>query len=339
MAEGDEEEGKGQEKKPGVLITNKNIQAFLSPEAVAARRQKLKDTAKSGYSQGWAAKSVPMVIIPPLIFVAVLQYFFLYYHTGVYLCHLLSLSIVLVSFVAMASDWNSVRGGKWYMYFGFLCGSAAITAALCGIYCYRSLTYFHYAMGDKRTYTNVLPTEPANSVRDASKIYFAIDAAVDVTRSVGFKAQGHVFCVAPILDQNVVGKVNFWAAGLDCCKGRQGFECDGAWDRNTHGGAVVLDELRPRMALAELDMFRHAARQASAVYEVVSDKNPIFVRWMGDPSDMEAAYYEEGKQFCKDVMFWAIPIWIILGVFFSYQAAKLAQEQKQADKMRAIRGN
>jgi len=309
----------------------------LSTESAKDRVKKIKEAGRAGYSQGWVAKAIPMVIIPPAVFVAVLWFFFNEYHEACYACNLLSGIIILVSFVAMASDWNSIRGGKWYMYFGFLCGSATIGATLCGHYCYRSLTYFHYAMGDKRTYTNVLPTEPANSVRDASKIYFAYDAEVDATRSVGFKAQGHVFCVAPILDQKAFGQVNFWAAGLDCCKTRQGFECDGAWDRNTHGGAVVLDELRPRMALAELDMFRHAARQAAAVYKMVSAKNPIFVRWIGDPASMEQAYYDEGKQFCIDVMKWAIPIWLLLGVLFSHLASKLAREQAKADKMRAIR--
>lgn len=305
--------------------------------------QKRYDRVKQGQSGGSPVRAarakealwwITMAIFPCLVFTGVSLLFWFFYHTAHQVCYIVTVSFMGWCVVTMASDWNSVRGGKWYLYFGFMCFAAALSAMLCGVWTYRQITYFYYAMGDKRTYRNVLPTEPVNSVRDASEIYFAFDAKVDTTRSVGFKAQGHVYCIAPIIDEQAIGRINFWAAGFDCCSQRQGFECDGTWDRDTHGGAVILDELRPRLALADLDMFRHAARQAEAVYDLVSAGNPLFVRWMGNPAAMQQQYFDKGKLFLEDVGYVAGTVMILSSFIFSYISMKLAAQQAKEDRRR-----
>lgn len=295
------------------------------------RKERMKQKAVAMYSPMQVLWALIMCLVPAGIFCGNLYNFLYYYHTMYEECFFIPVVIMGVGFVVGASDFNSRRGGQWYLFFGFLCATAALVSMIIGVYIYRRVTYFSFAMEDKRTYRNVLPAEPPASVLDASKIYFAFDAVVDVTRSVGFKAQGNTYCVAPILDSNDASRVNFFAAGFNCCADRQGFECDGAWDKNTHGGAVILDELRPRMAPSDLDMFRHAGRQAEAVYGMSAAQAPVFVRWMGDPSALEASYFATGKEMVKSSCIWASGFSVVLGVVASWVSVKRKKEQAKED--------
>jgi len=106
--------------------------------------------------------------------------------------------------------------GSWFLSLGLLSLFAVINAVLCGNYNYWNHMFQYWSYDENRAYTNVLPTEPAASHADAGKIVFADTARVDTTRAVGFK-MSTVYCVAPILDDTQLDRVEYWAAGTDCC--------------------------------------------------------------------------------------------------------------------------
>merc|ERR1719453_143098 len=87
---------------------------------------------------------------------------------------------------------------------------------------------------------NLMPTNLAEAHADAGKIVFTDATRVDTTRAAGYK-DGSMYCVAPIEDDVPIGKVQYWAAGTDCCLGRADFNCDDAWDPKARSGVVILD--------------------------------------------------------------------------------------------------
>jgi len=271
-----------------------------------------------------------MMFVPYLIFAGLLLFYVYMYHVYFHIAWLLSLVVVLVSTVWIVSDLFSIKGGQWYVFFGVLCMLAAIAATCVGLYIYFGFTYQFYKIGGLRTYTNVLPAEPAEAHADAGKIYFSPDSKVDITRAVGFQAQGGVYCVAPILDETEIARVNFWAVGRDCCLSRASFNCDEAWNPAAHSGAVILDTGAPQVSFNQLDFYSKAVKEAMALYDLSSADNPIFVRWVLDPAAMQTAFWVSGYWEC---IYWLIGYFLvamIIGYLFNYLAAlRAAAQQKE----------
>jgi len=262
-----------------------------------------------------------MMFVPYLIFAGLLLFYVYMYHIWFHIAWLLSLAVVLVSTVWIVSDLFSIRGGQWYVFFGVLCMLAALAATAVGLYIYFAYTYQFYKIGGLRTYTNVLPAEPADSHADAGKIYFTPNSKVDITRAVGFQAQGGVYCVAPILDETQIARVNFWAVGRDCCLSRASFNCDEAWNPDAHAGAVVLDTGAPQVSFNQLDFYLKAVHEAQALYDLASAESPVFVRWVLDPSAMQTAFWVAGWWEC---IYWLIGyacVSLFLGLIFNYLSA------------------
>lgn len=280
-----------------------------------------------------AIRKVIMMFVPYLIFAGLLWVYVYLYHTFFHLAWLLSLAGVLVSTVWIVSDLFTIQGGQWYVFFGVLCLLATLSATAVGLYIYFGFTFQFYKIGGLRTYTNVLPAEPAGAHADAGKIYFSPDSKVDITRAVGFQAQGGVYCVAPILDETQVARVNFWAAGRDCCLSRASFNCDEAWNPEAHSGAVVLDTGAPQVSFNQLDFYNKAVKEAQALYDLASADNPIFVRWVVDPSVFQTAAWVSGWWEC---IYWLIGYFLLsmpLGYLFNYCAALRAAAQLKEIQM------
>merc|ERR1719235_1022190 len=148
--------------------------------------------------------------------------------------------MLLVSFVFMVLEMSGRMGGQWFMFLGTLGFVAVIFGTLAGLYNYHTHMFQYWSYDENRSYTNVLPSEPAAAHGDAGKMVFANTARVDTTRAVGYKA-GTTYCVAPILDDAQLDRVEYWAAGIDCCPSRGDFVCDDAWNPKAKSGVVVMD--------------------------------------------------------------------------------------------------
>jgi len=156
-----------------------------------------------------------------------------------------------------------------------------------------------------RRYAEVPAAAAAAAYADAGVVSFAAGAAVDGARSVGLRAFGHTYCVAPVLAQAPGGGpadaaaalapapaaeavVQFWAVGLDCCGARGHFECDSAADATARGGVVVHGPREGEEAASGLllaprvfhEGYLRAIAAACSLYALQSAESPVVLRWV-----------------------------------------------------------
>jgi len=237
---------------------------------------------------------VLLIAVPFLMFLMIFMTFSFAYHHYYLVVWGAVLAWVMLSFVFMLLDFRDRMGGQWYLFLGMLCCIACINASLAGLYNYQTHMYQYWSYDENRAYTNVLPSEPAGAHGDAGKIVFANTARVDTTRAVGFKA-GSTYCVAPILDETQSDRVEFWAAGLNCCPGRGDFSCDDAWNPLAKSGVVILDS--DGFFPAKRDYYLKAVKQSAAAFQLTISETPVLVRWVLDPQVIQDAYWSAGTTF------------------------------------------
>merc|ERR1719379_3254457 len=197
-------------------------------------------------------------------------------------------------------------GGAWWLFLGLLSLFAILFSSLCGQYNYWMHMFPYWSYDENRSYQNVLPTEPAEAHSDAGKIVFAHTARVDTTRAVGFKS-GSTYCVAPILDDTQLDRVEYWAAGVDCCPARGDFNCDESWNPKARSGVVILDTSAGDASISSgdtsvgwsifssrRDYYLKAVREAESNFMLTSADYPLFVRWVGDPQMVQDDYWRNG---------------------------------------------
>jgi len=252
-------------------------------------------TKPSSYKQqsGSTAGLVVMILMPWMMFTVLVTVFaFCYHHFSVivWLLVLICSAVALLCFVISPRN----KKGPMYMYLGFLCTLAIICGILLGMYDHFEFMMTYWSYNEYRVYTDVLPSEPAAAHADAGTMVFTEDSRVDTTKALGYKA-GTVYCVAPILDDSQAARVEYWAAGVDCCSQRADFNCDDSWDPKAKSGVVIIDN--GSLMTSKFDMYTKAVHQAEAAYGVVSAAKPIFVRWVADPVKIEEEFWTWGVGF------------------------------------------
>lgn len=237
-----------------------------------------------------------MIAVPWFMFSVLLCLYTFVFHQikSVVYGALVAFAVVSVVFCFLDQMSRPGRVTHWYRKLGVLSGMATILAMICGSYTYEHHMALYWTYEENQKYTNVLPTEPAAAHADAGKIIFSDTARVDSTRSVGFKA-GTVYCVAPILDDTQQSKVEYWAAGTDCCQQRADFSCDDAWDPKAKSGVVLIE---PGGIFPSNQYFFHkAVTEAEAAFDLASAQNPLFLRWVTNPDAVQDDYWRTGIGF------------------------------------------
>jgi len=140
---------------------------------------------------------------------------------------------------------------------------------------------------------NVLPSEPAGAYANAGEIIFADEARVDASKSVGFK-DTETFCVAPIASDAPLDTVQFWAAGIDCCGARGSFACDDSWNPKAHAGVVINNISNALMRSDIRGKYLKAIKLAEVTYAIASVKEPILVRWVANPDQVQLNVWRAG---------------------------------------------
>jgi len=217
--------------------------------------------------------------IIPLLFV------FVYYS----LPSLVRLTVVLVFCASLIPLW-SVPGST----FSAVLSMCVLTSAFCGLRVFYSSVMPLKALTEGRVYTGVYAQQPALAFPDASILSFAGNATVDDTRAASFtvlEGGPQTYCVAPIGDSTSVGRVEFWAVGMNCCPEKlSSFECDSAGDLGSSTGVVVpdlsegddlYDLFGKHLAPADIrrDFFLEAVAMAEAAHDLKSSSRPVLVRW------------------------------------------------------------
>jgi len=301
------------------------------------QRTPLRNKSKTAGNQhiGMAA----LIGIPWLMFTIVSVLFAFAYHHYYLVCWLVVLAWVMLSVIFMVLDSRQRMGGSWFLFLGMLCLFGVLFGTLTGSYNYWTHMFQYWSYDENRAYSNVLPTEPAEAHADAGKIVFSHTARVDTTRAVGYKS-GSVYCVAPILDDTQLDRVEYWAAGIDCCPSRGDFNCDDSWNPKAKSGVVILDTTAGDAAVSsgdtsvgfslwksKRDYYVKAVREAEANFALTSAEHPLFVRWVGDPQMIQDDYWRSGVGFLVATVCIYLLISIIVGAVMQMWSKRTAAGQ------------
>lgn len=167
--------------------------------------------------------------------------------------------------------------GPIYIFLAFLCAVATATALQAGAHINRQTVGRMQLSSGRDIYSNVHATAAPLSVADAGAVEFVSGARPDLQHALGRASQdGHVYCVAPIIEGDAQSEIGFLAAGIDCCDYRASFDCGDAADDGARSGVLASS-----LVWSEFDS---AARQASAAhgFEMVEGE-PVFVFWTTNP--------------------------------------------------------
>lgn len=280
-----------------------------SPDPNGGPRGTGTPNAKSKGNAGNQPMGLAVLIgVPWLMFAMISTLYGMAYHHYAWVVWLVILAWVLMSIIFLILDSRKRMGGSWFRFLGLLCLFAITNGVILGSYNYWTHLFQYWSYDENASYTNVLPTEPAAALSDAGKIVFAKTARVDTSRAVGFKVSD-VYCVAPILDNTQMSRVEFWAAGINCCPARGDFSCDDAWDPLSKSGVVIMgtgpDE-KPSAGRqgfgfkfwdSPREYYMKAVKEAEAAYSLTSSKTPLLVRWIRDPQAIQDDYWRSGVGF------------------------------------------
>jgi len=230
------------------------------------------------------------VLLPWMIFTVIICALVFTYHR-----YAVSVWFVVFIFLAIAMSFavlgiKNQRQGDGFRFgvLGALCAFATFSGCLVGLWGYHRIAAQYWLVEESRTYTNVLPGEPAVGHSDAGTLIFSTESRVDLGRVVGYKTAGIVYCVAPILKPGeLTSRVEYFAAGTDCCHSRSGFSCGNAWDRNARAGFVLPEALPSNSALfpGEREQYLKAAVESASVYGLLLGEEPLFMTWVHDTSE------------------------------------------------------
>mmetsp|Transcript_87644 Transcript_87644/g.203889 ORF Transcript_87644/g.203889 Transcript_87644/m.203889 type:complete len:294 (-) Transcript_87644:78-959(-) len=235
-----------------------------------------------------------LILLPVLIFVLISFLMVFVSHTAQVVIWIVVAFCFFISFVFMITRKVHTRDGpNFWVNVGGLCALATIASTGAGIFnCRTNISHF-WAYKGQRSYTNVLPSEPALSHLDGGTFIFSEDARVETT-SFGFLHTGRYFCVAPIVGSAQQATVEYWAAGLDCCNERN-FSCHLSASTSAHAGIVYLDD--EQFVRHEISNFRRAAKSAADHAGVSGSSDALFVKWVEDPEQTMRAFWNRGVRF------------------------------------------
>jgi len=177
----------------------------------------------------------------------------------------------------------------WFLFLAVAIAISALTGLAVGCIIFDGYSQPYYTLSQLHSYKDVDPIAAGKAYLDAGAIDFKKESFVDRAHAVGYK-DNTVYCVAPIkLGSDEVANNDFFAVGTNCCSGFPGdFNCyEHRNDREAHGGLRIIDE-------ANIPGFKLAASQAGAEFGKNSP-NPIFLKWVQDPSERLASYYRDAK--------------------------------------------
>eukprot|EP00747_Dinoflagellata_sp_TGD_P165024 gnl/TRDRNA2_/TRDRNA2_185784_c0_seq1.p1 gnl/TRDRNA2_/TRDRNA2_185784_c0~~gnl/TRDRNA2_/TRDRNA2_185784_c0_seq1.p1 ORF type:complete len:292 (+),score=42.77 gnl/TRDRNA2_/TRDRNA2_185784_c0_seq1:170-1045(+) len=248
----------------------------------------------------WLETSV-IILVPWLIFVGIcaLFIFLMFVLQWVVWLVIVALLVISVAIVGVSDQQRKTeeangrpKPSPWKAYAGALTLLAVVVSGTISTMTYDDFLVHYWTCSESHSYVNVMPSEHAAGYSDAGKILFARDTHVDSSRSLGYQ-DGQVYCVAPILDDSHATKVEFWAVGRDCCAQRGNFVCDDAWDPEARAGFVITNA--PSFLRGGLhDKYTKAVAQAEAFYGMTSAEEPIFVRWVVNPEQVQNNFWHMG---------------------------------------------
>jgi len=249
-----------------------------------------------------------------LCFTATLLLFTYGYMKIPFLCWLWTATVLVLIAVAIAFHFLA-RRGQVTVALSTGCFIAVVLGSLLGLYVYDTAAIYPMFYRHARKYSNVVSSEPSAAVADAGKLTFNEQARVDVNKSVGYIAEdGVVYCVAPVLDPTKQPRIEYWAAGIDCCASTGDFRCDALSNPRAQGGVVVFDN-NGWFTPARYPFYQKARAKAEAQFLLQSVGDPLFIRWVEkDNLNYLSDYYSNRAMWYVIVM---LLVFLILSALLS----------------------
>lgn len=199
---------------------------------------------------------------------------------------LLDFCCMYLAYVALRKKWSgeSVRTPTWYVFLALSMALAIVTGVSFGYVNYWVNTEPYYDLSDMASYSDIDPSSVSGqSMIDVGQVTFSSGTYVDTSSFISFTNLDQ-YCVAPIINENVTGKYDYWAAGLNCCSST--FTCGDASSSSARSGLRIV-----KMGL--LRFYQLGVQQASSTYHV-SAPSPLFFYWVEDPSTELDSYHSDG---------------------------------------------
>lgn len=253
-----------------------------------------------------------VMIVPWIVFTATILLFTYFYIKIPFVCWIWSFFVIVLAVIGIMYHYLS-RAGDLTLPLATGTLLAIVFATVLGLYIYDSAAIFPAFYGNARKYTNVVASESSAAVADAGKLTFNGMTHVDTEKSVGYIAEnGMVYCVAPVLGSTNQPRIEYWAAGIDCCAPSGDFWCDSAKDPKAQGGVVIFDN-NGWFTPARFPFYQKARAKAEAQFMLQSVGSPLFVRWVqNDNLDMLAHAY--GTRAIVEVIVWLFLFLILSGL-------------------------
>lgn len=250
-----------------------------------------------------------------LVFLTTLLLFTYCYMKLPFLCW--SFTFLTLVFIAVAVAYHFLaQQGAYTVSLSTGCFIAVCLGTFLGLYCYDTAAIFPMFYNNARKYTNVVSSEASAAIADAGKITFNAQTKVDVNKSVGYTAEdGMVYCVAPVTDPSKQPRIEYWAAGINCCSQAGNFNCDAAANPAAQGGVVVFDN-NGWFSASRFPFYQKARAKAEATYMLQSVGDPIYVRWVEkDDLDYLHNYYAHRA---LAMVFTSLGVMLILSACLSF---------------------
>mmetsp|Transcript_35324 Transcript_35324/g.77368 ORF Transcript_35324/g.77368 Transcript_35324/m.77368 type:complete len:289 (+) Transcript_35324:115-981(+) len=250
--------------------------------------------SKSGGQGVSTSQVLQIVLIPWVAFTIIMTLYVFVAHISLPAVWVTILVSICFGLMFMVMDRTTKKGGV-YLTLGVCLLLATFLGSMLGMWTYQTYTKVYFAYSEYREYNNVIASESAAAHADAGKIVFAKGTRVDTMKAVGYK-DGSTYCVAPISDSAMTGRVEFWAVGVDCCAAREDIWCDSARDGDARSGVVSLDYSGFMDVIQEskYDMYQKAVKVAESQFDIVSSPDAMFVRWVRDPTHIQDEFWKMG---------------------------------------------
>lgn len=228
------------------------------------------------------------VLLPWLIFFCTTS---LYLYSYEDLPVLVSVLVAICGALSLALTYAgaSVQLGKLLAMGVWSCSSLGLAVAL-GLSLHRDALGPYRQIRDGHEVVGLDPgvLRPAAATDAATVLRFAPGTFVDDRRTIGFVAEGEIFCVAPVAKHGVpMSLIAYWAVGAQCCELRRNFDC----------GFARAPEAAAALAHASWEdtYFRRAVELAASVYNTSSPSGVRFVRFVQDPANALDQMWAEAR--------------------------------------------
>jgi len=250
------------------------------PDQLLSEHSLLRSGGTNGYPKG-SINSWELIIVPGL-FLALILVCALQGGANGYYVTLVTIPVVLLFLNGWFLRFHYTRGNNPEVVLGILVLTAIVISLSVGVYSVAKSLVEYHRLSQGASYFNVLPSESAAGKIDATTLAFTNTSLVDGSRAFGF-TDAHattpvMYCVAPISDGYLFQqRVQYWAAGLDCCEARGNFACYSKDAGDAHGGLVLEEETQ------NLAGFRSAILGAQGEYGVTTGDHYLLLRWVNNP--------------------------------------------------------